>query len=116
MGYCNLSLKNLLVVAWNILRDAPKYAAWIEQFEIAHRPRLIHWLAEFHIEALGDSLFRQMRMPIVNVFNEQMHHEILRVLDDVEILQEKTTFADVKVRNLIICERAGKSDRLIKRF
>lgn len=89
--------------------DPPQHPAGIEQREIAHGPGLILGLADRNAEGVGDLLLTQMPPPIVRVLHQQMHLEILRVLGDVELLQQETAIAVVDVREGVVGPGDGEA-------
>jgi hypothetical protein len=74
---------------WYVLSDAPQDARRIDDDEVAHTPRPIRWRLQFH-SILGTQSLRLRVLPqFIDVFDQEMHHEIAGVILVVKVLQQR---------------------------
>ena len=99
-----------------VLRDAPENASWVGDREVAHAPRAVAWRLRAHSVLRSQLRFFRVSPPGLHVGNEQVHHEVARVLRMVEILEQKTAVAATQIGKVGIRPRNGEAKILVKLF
>src|SRR4051812_37775546 len=77
----------------DILGDAPEDARGIPEREVAHAPRLLRDVGALHAIPLREPAAGDARMPGIDVFDEEMEHEVLGELLVVEVLEQEARLA-----------------------
>ncbi len=77
-----------------------QHATRIEQREIAHRPRLVFRRTHAHPEPPLDTDRLQMRVPVVDVLDQQVHLEVADECRLIEGLQQEGRLAMAYVRQI----------------
>ena len=73
----------------DVLPDAPQDTRGIEEHEVPHPPGLKLDFRHSDPVLLAQRGLLHILAPSVNVFDEQMHHEVLRQRFNVEVLKQK---------------------------
>src|SRR5262245_41225516 len=79
--------------SFDSVTDAPENAGRIDQREVSDAPGTILRWPEARSEALHDSRSDDMPVPVVRVLDQQAHHEIVGMVGDIELLQQKARVA-----------------------
>ena len=90
------------LAAVDILPDAPEHTCRIGDRKIADRPGLIPGRCRAHAIALHQSGALDMGPPAVHIGDQQMHHEILRMVALVEILQQEAGVAGMEIGQCLV--------------
>ena len=99
-----------------ILRNTPQHAAWIDQGEIAHTPRLVNRLPHSRVETTGEIRNDDLRMPVIDIFHQQMHLEICAERRLAECLQQEAASAEANVGQAVIGPGNVKPKRKVELF
>src|SRR5262245_42747753 len=104
----------------NVLPDAPQDTSRINDNEIANSPRPVCRRLDLHAIFGCEIHSADMAPPSFHILDQQMHHETIRVLPLVEVLQKKTriTLAEVcqvlgrpnEVESQVLIEPLEKSE------
>ncbi len=96
------------------MADTPQHSTGIGEREVSHCPRSIFWRAELDAEPFDEALRRYMLVPVVGVLDEQVHHEVVRQLLDVEVLKQERAATEMEIRQVVGRERHLEADRLVE--
>src|SRR5579863_829440 len=81
----------------NVPADAPQDPGGVDKDEVAQSPRPV--FRRFGLDAVprGNSLSLDVSPPGVHVLDQEMHHEVVGVLLDVEVLQQERRVAMAEI-------------------
>ena len=72
-----------------VLSYAPQHAARVEKRKVSHRPRPVLGFIHPYSKASLDACSRDMRVPVVDILDEQVHLIMLHEVRFVESLKQK---------------------------
>src|ERR1700722_7991086 len=98
----------------NILPDPPKHAGRIDKCEIANAPGAVFRWTCLDIVFGRDSLGLDVTPPSVHVRDEQMHHEVVGVLLNVEILKQERAIPVMQIGQIFARPREFEAHVLVK--
>ena len=96
------------------MTDAPQHSAWIRESEVSHCPWPIFRRTKSDAKLLDQAVRRNVCVPVVGILDEQVHHEVVRQLLDVEVLKHESEVAGVEIRQIVGGESHLEADGLIE--
>src|SRR4029453_14171913 len=95
-----------------VLGDAPEDTGWVRNREVPHAPGAIG--RRLGADTVRRSQLLHVSPPGLHVFDEQVHHEVARVLRLIEILEQKTAVSATQIGKVGIRPRDCEAQILVK--
>src|SRR5260221_6456126 len=97
-----------------VLADPPEHSRRVNDDEVAHAPGLPLYVGDFHTVLGGDTGLVDLRPPGVHVLNEEMHHQVVCELLDIEVLKQKARLTVMEERDPIRVRGHHESEVLVE--